>query len=133
MTIEKPEPSFIFLLKVSFALILARILLLVLLPPIPTSNSNLTWKQGMGRAPMLISTRNLIEFDNQFINFLVRFTGVYYVHFEITGGPGRRDLFTHRTIVCSKSHLFRVNEKAFLKRNNQSDFMFKVTNQIATK
>ena len=72
---------------------------------------------------MLISTRNLIEFDNQFINFLVRFTGVYYVHFEITGGPGRRDLFTHRTIVCSKSHLFLVNEKAFLKRNNQSDFM----------
>lgn len=123
MTIEKPEPSFIFLLKVSFALILARILLLVLLPPIPTSNSNLTWIQGMGRAPMLISTRNLIEFDNQFINFLVRFTRVYYVHFEITGGPGRRDLFTHRTIVCSKSHLFLVNEKAFLKRNNQSDFM----------
>lgn len=77
----------------------------------------------MGRAPMLISTRNLIEFDNQFINFLVRFTGVYYVHFEITGGPGRRDLFTHRTIVCSKSHLFLGNEKAFLKRNNQSDFM----------
>ena len=72
---------------------------------------------------MLISTRNVIEFDHQFINFLVRFTGVYYVHFEITGGPGRRDLFTHRTIVCSKSHLFLVNEKAFLKRNNQSDFM----------
>lgn len=65
----------------------------------------------------------LDRIDNQFINFLVRFTGVYYVHFEITGGPGRRDLFTHRTIVCSKSHLFLGNEKAFLKRNNQSDFM----------
>lgn len=78
---------------------------------------------------MHISTRNLIEFDHQFIDFLVRFTGVYYVHFEITGGPGRRDLFTHRTIVCSKSHLFLVNEKAFLKRNNQSDFMACLSNQ----
>ena len=36
----------------------------------------------------------------------------YYIHFEITGGPcyliGSNwcDLFTNRTIFCSKSHLF---------------------------
>ena len=37
---------------------------------------------------------------------------IYYIHFEITGGPcdliGSNwcDLFTNRTIFCSKSHLF---------------------------
>ena len=38
--------------------------------------------------------------------------GVYYTHFEITGGPCNLigsnwcDLFTNRTIFCFKSHLF---------------------------
>ena len=78
---------------------------------------------------MLILTRNLIEFYHQSIKCRVRVNGVYYVHFEITGGPfnlidsHQRDLFTNRTIVCCKSHFFPFSGIAFLKRNDQSDSM----------
>ena len=45
------------------------------------------------------------------MNLLVHF-GIYYIHFEITGDPSnligsqQGDLFTNRTIFCSKSHHF---------------------------
>ena len=56
------------------------------------------------------------------------YLAIYYIHLEITGdscnliGPERCYLFTNRTILCSKSHLFSTNEKVALKQNNQSDF-----------
>ena len=45
------------------------------------------------------------------------------------------DLFTNRTIFCSKSHLFLANEKVTLKTKQPIRFqgLFKVTNQIAGK
>lgn len=119
MTIEKPEPSVTFVLKVSLALILVRILFLSLLPPIHTPNFNLIRKQGTRRAPMPILTRNLIEFYHQLINCRVRVTGVYNVHFKMTGGPcnlidsHQCDLFTIRTIVCSKSHFSPIQWDSF--------------------
>ena len=66
---------------------------------------------------------------------------VYYIHFEITSypcnviGSQRCDLFTNRTIFCSKSHLFSANENWTVKQTNQSDFkaFFNLTNDIAGK
>ena len=51
---------------------------------------------------------------NAIVSILKPWTNIfiYYIHFEITGGPcdliGSNwcDLFTNRTIFCSKSHLF---------------------------
>ena len=46
----------------------------------------------------------------------------YHIHFEITGypcnviGSQRCDLFTNRTIFCSKSHLFSANENWTVKQ-----------------
>ena len=60
-------------------------------------------------------------------------------------GTQRRDVFTNRTIFCSKTHLFlskrlysllfSANENGIVKQNNQLDFMasFKLTNHIAGK
>ena len=55
--------------------------------------------------------------------------GVYYTHFEITGGPCNPigsnwcDLFTNRTIFCFKSHLFPSQWEGHTKNNT--------TNQIS--
>ena len=54
--------------------------------------------------------------------------GVYYTHFEITGGPCNPigsnwcDLFTNRTIFCFKSHLFPSQWEGYTKNKKKSDF-----------
>ena len=116
MTVEKLEPTVTFVLKISLALILARKLLLVLLPPIHMPNSNLT-------------------------ECRVRVNVIYFFHFEITGGPcnlidsHQRDLFTNRTIVCSKLYFFPSQRDSFSKTQQPIRFhgLFKVTDQIARK
>ena len=67
--------------------------------------------------------------------------GVYYTHFEITGGPCNLigsnwcDLLTNRNIFCFKSDLFPANEKATLNTKLPIRFQgfFKENNQIAGK
>ena len=66
---------------------------------------------------------------------------IYYIHFEITGGPcdliGSNwcDLFTNRTIFALNSIFFPANEEVTLKTKQPIRFqgLFKVTNQIAGK
>jgi len=66
---------------------------------------------------------------------------IYYIHFEITGDPynliGSQecDLFTNRTIFCSKSHLFPSQWEWNTKTKQPIRFegLFKVTNQITGK
>ena len=65
--------------------------------------------------PAVSSVWDLLQLFKEKGNlFLKEINGfvLYYIHLEITGDPcnligsERCDLFTNRTILCSKSHLF---------------------------
>jgi len=53
-----------------------------------------------------------IRYRIEFKILLITFKILYEIHFEVTGYPGNLigsqwcDLFTNRTVFCSKSHLF---------------------------
>ena len=77
--------------------------------------------------------------SDQFSGLCKLFLSLYYIHFEITGGPchliGSRwcNLFMNCTIFALNRIFFQANEQATLKTKQPIRFrgLFRVTNQIA--
>ena len=84
---------------------------------------------------------NKVFISDQFSGLCKLFLSLYYIHFEITGGPcyliGSRwcNLFMNCTIFALNRIFFQANEQATLKTKQPIRFrgLFKITNQIAGK